>query len=290
MTDRSRPDYRQKSLSGTKAAIERAVAKQHCLRLTKEQVRKALAARPTLLVRKRLAAIQAILAGKSVWEAAAVARSTPESVRRWTKLFEAGGLVALLHDSRQGRYQRVKRLASEKPLLAGQIKQRIRIEKRPWARGRLHAVRAALQGHTLNYAAGLADIHPSRVLVWLDWFERGGIDEVLAHPPGGAPKTPLGKGDPTGVARQTIARRAAAQKARARRSIERMLDAKPAPSARTQQRLRAVQRALRTTIEEAAKASDVSESSLRRWLRAATAGNLVSLVEKKHPGRPPTPA
>lgn len=247
---------------------------------------RAAAEKHTLLVRKRLAAVRAILDGKGVWEAAAIARATPASVRVWTKLFEDGGLEALLRDRRQGRYQQVKALAIERPKLAEQIKERIRREKRPWARGRLHAVRAALQGRTLNYAAGLADIHPSRVVAWLDWLERGGIDEVLAHTPGGEPKRAIAKRDAAIAAQRTIARRTAAQKARARRTIERMLSAKPPPSARTQQRLRAVIHALQGSIEEAAAASYVSTSSLRRWLREAINGKLDVLVEKAHPGRP----
>lgn len=222
-------------------------------------------------IRKRLIAMQALLSGKDRSTAAHIARTTPESIRSWVSHVRAGGLSALLNDRRTGKTYRLDMTPDILAATRSEIERLLAQERRAWARLRLRAVHALLDGGcSLKQAALSAGAHPDRLSLWLRWVQDAGCKGLLVRPPAQAGMPAMTTGEI----------------AKAERAIDRMLARRPPLSPRTQQRLRALRMAIRGKIDEAATASYVSTKSIRAWLRILRKQGLQALVEKPHPGRP----
>lgn len=217
-------------------------------------------------VRKRLISVAAVLEGDDLWTAARKARCRPESVRLWVARARAGDTLWL--DGKSGHdYSGLPAHVDE---ARSEIRALLRSERRPWARKRLRAMNVLLRGGPLKKAAREADVWPGTLARWASWLQKGGVEELVGHPP------------PYFQTSSTITH---TRKARLERDIERRLKANRLPHWRTQQRMRAIQMALRGDMAKAAQIGCVQPRTVQRWLRAVIERGLSAVVEPNHPGR-----
>lgn len=248
---------------GKPAKIRIPNASQH-------QIGVALAQETRAWARKRLIALDTLLAGEDLWAAAFASKSTPESIRWWLRQAKAGGLRGLLSNSRVSRPYRLgippERVSGAKK----EIDTLLRTERRAWARSRLLGVRLLLSGVPLRTAARRVDKKSDTVSNWFRSWRDGGNPALLSKPPRG-PQLPAMNGR---------------EMARIKEAVTRLLNRHPKPDAPSQQRLRALLIALSGNIDEAADAAFVHTATVRRWLRTVHDQGATALLEKRHTGRP----
>jgi transposase len=150
------------------------------LRASQHELEAALAAERRKRVRKRLVAINAILNGKSIQEAAHAANITQQTAERCLRRVHQSGLQSLLRDRRRKRPkwpmtpgQRVAARRGIASALARPLK--------PEVRTRLAAVDGVLAGRSIEDAAASARVLPATVRSWLRLVARNGVIRALAR-------------------------------------------------------------------------------------------------------------
>jgi transposase len=151
----------------------------HSLGVTSSEIEQALARERRARVRKRLAALAAVLAGLSIERAARTARTNTNTVRRCLKLALQYGLQGILHDSRRRR-RRSSRSSEERRQTRRDIALALSRPLRPRVRARLMAIDAVLSGRPAAEAAALASVVPATVRSWVREAGRHGIVPILA--------------------------------------------------------------------------------------------------------------
>ena len=150
------------------------------LRAGRPELEAALAAERRKRVRKRLVAIDAILTGKSIKDAARAANATEQTVERCLKRFHQSGLASLLRDRRRRR-PKWQMTLDDIETTRREIASALGRSLKPDVRTRLVAIDSALSGRPIEEAAAAAHVLRGAVHSWLRLVTRHGLAPALAR-------------------------------------------------------------------------------------------------------------
>ena len=228
--------------------------------------------------RKRLAAVHALLSGQTVQAASRAAGVAPANVHRWLKQFRRGGCSGLLRVDSASQPCHLRMTPEQIEATARQVDAALASEARPWARKRLLAVRAMLEGQSLAMAARTAGVSQPSVSHWFSQIRREGWTALLHNDAADIPY-------PLRMTKRDIAT--------ARQLIEAALARKPAQPFR--KRLIAVRAMLEgQNLAAAARTTGATRTSIARWLdqvrQAGPAALLRDARFRSAPSLPLTPS
>lgn len=145
----------------------------------RDEIKEALADERDWRIRKRLVAIDAVLAGETFEAAGAIAQVTPRSISRWLAILQSGGLAGLRRDGK--RAQKPTRPIGN----PGELRRRA-VDQTNWrVARRLRAVASFLEGQSITDIATQERISEGSMRNWLAWFEAGGTVRLIGQPPRG---------------------------------------------------------------------------------------------------------
>jgi transposase len=148
------------------------------LPFTKLELSAALAKEMRVRVRKRLAALRAVLRADSIEEAARLARAPHSSMARWVTRAQAGGLAAVLTDlPRRPPPMTPEFVAAVRADIASALRRPLRRR----LKSRLQGIDAALAGEPLENAAAIAGLGQATLQKWLVQVREFGITALLAY-------------------------------------------------------------------------------------------------------------
>jgi transposase len=131
-------------------------------------------------VRKRLLAIRAILAGKSIRQAQEIANVGRGSVDRWLRTCRQDGLNALLRERRGGRRAKLEMNPADVAPARRELANALERQPPPPLRARVVALDMLLSGRPVEQAAAAARVRPDTVQRWFRQVSRDGITPTLA--------------------------------------------------------------------------------------------------------------
>lgn len=148
------------------------------LPITKKELAAALAAELRPWVRKRLAAIRAVIDGQNLTDAAVVAGATTGGVCKWGRQARHGGCRALLRDGRVERHHLPLMTPEQVTATRRDIQTALAGPLAGRQRQRLAAMQFALSGQ-IHQAAAAAHVKLTTVARWLFKLRRHGITPFL---------------------------------------------------------------------------------------------------------------
>ena len=150
-------------------------------RMAVSEIETALAREDRPWARQRLAAVHALLSGQSVQAVARAAGTAPTNVHRWLKQLRRGGCSALLRIDSSNQPCQLRMMTKQIEATVREIDAALANEARAWARKRLIAVRAVLEGQSLGMAARNAQVSQRSVSHWFSQMRREGWAALLRN-------------------------------------------------------------------------------------------------------------